>query len=148
MRKALLLAYVLNRTLLLPPLLPQTELAFGPPEERCADRAALADLQRRAERIYTQQAASGRYEPLMWAYEFGELQRLGMRVAVRSTSGRGDMLHNRSDEDNLKALQDEASRLLQLESDLALREREGLVREHFRAARVVLVRCLEVLSTS
>jgi hypothetical protein len=29
------------------------------------------------------------------------------------------MLHNRSNEDNLKALQDEASRLLQLESDLA-----------------------------
>jgi hypothetical protein len=90
LRKALLLAYALNRTLVLPPLLPQTELAFGPPEERCADRAALADLQRRAERVYIQQAASGSYEPLLWAYEFGELQRLGMRVVDHANWARVD----------------------------------------------------------
>ena len=80
MRKALLVAYALNRTLLLPPLLKQGELAFGPPAERCADGAALADLQRRAENTYVNNAASSRYEPLMWAYNFSELQQLGIRV--------------------------------------------------------------------
>lgn len=36
LRRALLLAYALNRTLILPPLLRQSDLAFGPPEKRCA----------------------------------------------------------------------------------------------------------------
>ncbi len=34
LRRALLLAYALNRTLVLPPLLRQADLAFGPPERR------------------------------------------------------------------------------------------------------------------
>ena len=33
LRRALLVSYVLNRTLVLPPILKQSDLAFGPPEE-------------------------------------------------------------------------------------------------------------------
>ena len=52
LRKALLLAYVLNRTLVLPPLLPQSELSFGPPEQHCTDREWLDAMQLRAEAAY------------------------------------------------------------------------------------------------
>ena len=44
------------------------------------------------------------------------------RSVHRVAQSAAAMLHNRSPEDNLKALQDEATRLLQLESDLALRD--------------------------
>lgn len=41
LRRALLLAYALNRTLVLPPLLRQSDLAFGPPERRCSNNSVL-----------------------------------------------------------------------------------------------------------
>ena len=80
LRKALLLAYVLNRSLLLPPLLQQGELSFGPPEKRCANRSELAGLQQRAERLYVQKAAQGLYEPLGKVFDFSELGKLGVRT--------------------------------------------------------------------
>lgn len=52
LRRAVLLAFILNRTLVLPPLLRQHELSFGPPEQRCANASWQAFMQRRAEEIY------------------------------------------------------------------------------------------------
>ena len=83
LRKALLLAYVLNRTLLLPPLLPQSELSFGPPEQHCTDRAWLDGMQQRAEAAYERRRLGddgAPYESLARIYDFSSLTRLGMRV--------------------------------------------------------------------
>ena len=62
LRKALLLAYVLNRTLILPPLLQQSDLGFGPPELRCNNRSWLRGLEARAERLYLRKVFTGAYE--------------------------------------------------------------------------------------
>ena len=83
LRKALLLAYVLNRTLVLPPLLPQSELAFGPPEQHCTDREWLDAMQLRAEAAYERRRLGDDgtpYESLARIYDFSSLTRLGMRV--------------------------------------------------------------------
>ena len=83
LRKALLLAYVLNRTLLLPPLLPQSDLSFGPPEQHCTDRAWLDGMQQRAEAAYERRRLGddgAPYESLARIYDFSSLTRLGMRV--------------------------------------------------------------------
>ena len=83
LRKALLLAYVLNRTLLLPPLLPQSELSFGPPEQHCTDREWLDGMQQRAEAAYERRRLGddgAPYESLARIYDFSSLTRLGMRV--------------------------------------------------------------------
>ena len=95
LRKALLLAYVLNRTLLLPPVLAQSDLSFGPPEQRCTNRTHLDGLQRRAEAVYERRRLGGvggvgagagagggeySYESLLRVYDFGELSKLGVRV--------------------------------------------------------------------
>ena len=83
LRRALLVAYVLNRTLVLPPLLAHNDLAFGPPEVRCRERGWQSALQARAEQLYAEKAAGsagGRYEPMRAAFDFGELTRLGVRT--------------------------------------------------------------------
>ena len=85
MRRALLVARVLNRTLVLPPILRQSDLAFGPPEVRCRDSNWPAYLQARAEELYEAKlqpvAHKGPpYESLFSAYDFRALQGLGVRV--------------------------------------------------------------------
>lgn len=80
LRRALLLAYVLNRTLVLPPLLPQSELAFGPPEVRCANASWQAYLQSRAESAYATRKRAGTYEPLSALFDFAPLGALGVRT--------------------------------------------------------------------
>ena len=80
MRRALLLAYVLNRTLVLPPLLHQSDLSFGPPEVRCRNESWQRDLQSRATHIYAEKVRSEQYESLLQIYNVSELRDLGMRV--------------------------------------------------------------------
>ena len=83
LRRALLVAYITNRTLVLPPILRQSELAFGVPEKRCRNASWQAYVQARAEQIY-QSKLDGHvhgYESMKQAFNFEELQRLGMRVA-------------------------------------------------------------------
>ena len=74
---------MLNRTLVLPPLLLQSDLSFGPPEQHCTDRAYLDGVQRRAEELYEHRRLGGDgapYESLQRIFDFSELTRLGMRV--------------------------------------------------------------------
>ena len=100
LRRALLVAYVSNRTLVLPPILRQSDLAFGVPEVRCRDASWQGQLQSRAERVYESKLtgmnslantdgygndgsadpASSPYESLLRAYDFDELERMGMLV--------------------------------------------------------------------
>lgn len=112
LRRALLIAYVLNRTLVLPPLLRQSDVAFGPPEVRCRNASALAQLQARAEYIYaaklrTSEAAQTllaatastaspvAYESMLDVFDFRGILQLGLRLvdyaqlprATRATLG-------------------------------------------------------------
>ena len=82
LRRALLVSYVLNRTLVLPPVLRQADLAFGPPEVRCRNASWQALLKARAERIYASKLDAGVhvYESLLRAFDFGELDRVGVHV--------------------------------------------------------------------
>ena len=80
LRRALLVSYVLNRTLVLPPLLRQSELAFGPPEIRCRNSSWQGYLQRRAEQLYRTRPDGRAYESLAAAYDFTQLTSLGMEV--------------------------------------------------------------------
>jgi hypothetical protein len=82
LRRALLVAYALNRTLVLPPLLQQADLSFGPPEVRCRNTSWQAYMQAQAEQLYTGKGSTdGAYESLLSAYDFSELERLGMHFA-------------------------------------------------------------------
>ena len=88
LRRALLLAYVLNRTLVLPPLLQQSDLSFGPPEVRCSNPNWQRRMQDNAETIYRRKMSGGAddtYEALESIYDFGALQGLGMRVVDFAT---------------------------------------------------------------
>ena len=88
LRRALLLAYVLNRTLVLPPLLQQSDLSFGPPEVRCSNPNWQRRMQDSAETIYRRKMSGGAddtYEALESIYDFGALQGLGMRVVDFAT---------------------------------------------------------------
>ena len=92
LRRALLVSYVLNRTLVLPPILKQSDLAFGPPEVRCRNGSRWqAQMQRRAEQLYIARATGGNgdgddgvgggtaappYESLRGAYDFLEIESL------------------------------------------------------------------------
>jgi hypothetical protein len=80
LRRALLVSYVLNRTLVLPPVLHQSDLAFGVPEVRCRDAGWPRVLQRRAEALYASKVTAENYESLRGAYDFGEVEALGMRL--------------------------------------------------------------------
>ena len=95
LRRALLIAFILNRTLVLPPLLRQSELAFGPPEVRCRNASWRAYLQDHAETIYAAKlqqrarkaaasssalSANGGYESLAAVYDLSTLTRLGVRT--------------------------------------------------------------------
>ncbi|KAL1527731.1 hypothetical protein AB1Y20_009116 [Prymnesium parvum] len=117
LRRALLVAYLLNRTLVLPPLLRQADLSFGPPEQRCANASFRAALQARAEAIYRLKAAahhppgeataggkngSQRYESLLHLYDFTPLLHAGVRAvdfadfAARGGDGAGEPAYERS----------------------------------------------------
>lgn len=85
LRRAVLIAYVLNRTLVLPPLLRQSDLSFGPPDVRCRQQGWQGRMQARAEALYSQKLADasgggGGYESLADIYGFGEVRSLGLPV--------------------------------------------------------------------
>lgn len=96
LRRALLVAYVTNRTLVLPPILRHSDLAFGVPEVRCRNSSWQSDLQMRAEALYERKLtamlkaaarvgstsdSSPPYESLLRAFDFDELTSLGLHVA-------------------------------------------------------------------
>ena len=94
LRRALLVAYVLNRTLVVPPVLRQSDLAFGPPEQRCRNASWQGYVQARAEQLYlgkvaaaTDASQSATYESLLHAgvVERGSVQRAQLlRAGVHS----------------------------------------------------------------
>ena len=74
------MAYAANRTLVLPPILRQSELSFGPPEIRCRNSTWQGNFQHRANALYAGKAATSTHESLRDAFSFADLEALGMRV--------------------------------------------------------------------